>query len=89
MGYRNFEPADRACNFCGRSRAEVKKLVAGPSAFICDRCVSVCRQLLVDERRMQTDARGISFRPPESRRSGWTNGWSVKSMRSSALCGRV
>jgi ATP-dependent Clp protease ATP-binding subunit ClpX len=63
MGYRNFEPADRACNFCGRSRAEVKKLVAGPSAFICDRCVSVCRQLLVDERRMQTDPRGISFRP--------------------------
>jgi ATP-dependent Clp protease ATP-binding subunit ClpX len=63
MGYRSFEPADRACNFCGRSRAEVKKLVAGPSAFICDRCVLVCRQLLVDERRMQTDMRGISFRP--------------------------
>jgi ATP-dependent Clp protease ATP-binding subunit ClpX len=41
---------DRRCAFCGRPRQEVRKLVAGPNAYICDRCVSVCRQLLVDER---------------------------------------
>jgi ATP-dependent Clp protease ATP-binding subunit ClpX len=30
------------CSFCGKSQHEVKKLVAGPSAFICDECVSLC-----------------------------------------------
>ena len=34
------------CAFCGRTRAEVRKLVAGPNVAICDRCIVVCRQLL-------------------------------------------
>src|SRR5215216_6457885 len=51
MGYRSREPNDRRCAFCGRPRQEVRKLVAGPNVFICDRCVAVCRQLLTDERR--------------------------------------
>jgi ATP-dependent Clp protease ATP-binding subunit ClpX len=45
------ESSDRRCAFCGRPRQEVRKLVAGPNVYICDRCVSVCRQLLTDERR--------------------------------------
>ncbi len=44
------------CSFCGKSHAEVKKLIAGPGVFICDACVNVCKQVLdkelhVDERR--------------------------------------
>ncbi len=50
MTYRR-ESSDRRCAFCGRPRQEVRKLVAGPNVYICDRCVSVCRQLLADERR--------------------------------------
>jgi ATP-dependent Clp protease ATP-binding subunit ClpX len=50
MSYRR-ESNDRRCAFCGRPRQEVRKLVAGPNVYICDRCVSVCRQLLADERR--------------------------------------
>jgi ATP-dependent Clp protease ATP-binding subunit ClpX len=42
---------DRRCAFCGRPRGEVKKLVAGPSVFICERCVAVCRQLLAEDAR--------------------------------------
>ncbi|MFH0902437.1 MAG: ATP-dependent Clp protease ATP-binding subunit ClpX [Pseudomonadota bacterium] len=41
---------DRRCAFCGRARHEVRKLVAGPSVYICDRCIAVCKQLLIDER---------------------------------------
>src|SRR5450631_589466 len=56
MGYRRRDAQlDRRCAFCGRPRSEVRKLVAGPGVFICDRCISVCRQLLADERR-QTPA---------------------------------
>ncbi len=52
IGYRRKDTrVDRRCAFCGRSRNEVKKLIAGPTAYICDRCVGVCRQLLTDDRR--------------------------------------
>jgi len=44
---------ERRCAFCGRPRQEVRKLVAGPNVYICDRCVTVCRHLLVEERRSQ------------------------------------
>ena len=52
IGYRRKDSRiDRRCAFCGRSRSEVNKLIAGPSVYICDKCVTVCRQLLVDDRR--------------------------------------
>jgi ATP-dependent Clp protease ATP-binding subunit ClpX len=51
MGYRRKDNrVDRRCAFCGRARSEVKKLIAGPSVYICDRCISVCRQRLADDR---------------------------------------
>jgi ATP-dependent Clp protease ATP-binding subunit ClpX len=56
---------DRRCAFCGRSREEVKKLVAGPGVHICDRCVTVCRQLLVDERKPPVSPRQRLPRPKE------------------------
>lgn len=55
MSYRR-ENNERRCAFCGRPRGEVRKLVAGPNVYICDRCVSVCRQLLTDDRRVRTSA---------------------------------
>jgi ATP-dependent Clp protease ATP-binding subunit ClpX len=55
MSYRR-EPHERRCAFCGRPRQEVRKLVAGPNVYICDRCVTVCRHLLVEERRVRHSA---------------------------------
>jgi ATP-dependent Clp protease ATP-binding subunit ClpX len=37
------------CSFCGKSHAEVKKLIAGPGVYICDGCVNVCRGILDKE----------------------------------------
>jgi ATP-dependent Clp protease ATP-binding subunit ClpX len=52
IGYRRKDSRiDRRCAFCGRARSEVKKLIAGPSVYICDKCVTVCKQLLADDRR--------------------------------------
>jgi ATP-dependent Clp protease ATP-binding subunit ClpX len=64
MGYRTREPNDRRCAFCGRPRQEVRKLVAGPNVYICDRCVSVCKQLLVDERRAAARSNGAAAAKP-------------------------
>ena len=37
------------CSFCGKSQAEVKKLVAGPSVFICNECISLCNDILNED----------------------------------------
>ncbi|MCH8492296.1 MAG: ATP-dependent protease ATP-binding subunit ClpX [Idiomarina sp.] len=37
------------CTFCGKSQHEVKKLIAGPSVFICDECVDLCNDILKEE----------------------------------------
>ncbi|GHC85502.1 ATP-dependent Clp protease ATP-binding subunit ClpX [Pseudorhodoferax aquiterrae] len=37
------------CSFCGKSQHEVKKLIAGPSVFICDECIDLCNEIIRDE----------------------------------------
>src|SRR5580765_448922 len=42
------------CSFCGKSHAEVKKLIAGPGVYICDNCVVLCKNVLDKEFAAQT-----------------------------------
>jgi len=35
-----------SCSFCGKSQKHVKKLIAGPTVFICDECVSLCNEII-------------------------------------------
>ena len=37
------------CSFCGKSQHEVKKLIAGPSVYICDECVDLCNDIIREE----------------------------------------
>ena len=37
------------CSFCGKSQEEVKKLIAGPTVFICDECIELCNEIMVEE----------------------------------------
>ena len=37
------------CSFCGKSQHEVRKLIAGPSVFICDECVELCSDIIREE----------------------------------------
>ncbi len=37
------------CSFCGRGQDEVRKLIAGPTVFICDECVGLCNEIIADE----------------------------------------
>ena len=39
------------CSFCGKSQHEVKKLIAGPTVFICDECVELCNDIIVEENK--------------------------------------
>lgn len=38
------------CSFCGKSQHEVEKLIAGPRVFICDECVSLCMDIILEAR---------------------------------------
>ena len=37
------------CSFCGKSQHEVRKLIAGPSVFVCDECVDLCNDIIREE----------------------------------------
>ncbi len=50
------------CSFCGKSQHEVRKLIAGPSVFICDECVELCNDIIREE--MQEHAGGPASRLP-------------------------
>ena len=48
------------CSFCGKSQHEVRKLIAGPSVFICDECVELCNDIIreeLEDRSEQSDAK--------------------------------
>ena len=44
------------CSFCGKSQHEVKKLIAGPSVFVCDECIELCNEIIRDELPLSTEA---------------------------------
>src|SRR5438045_6601602 len=59
------------CSFCGKSHAEVRKLIAGPGVYICDSCINVCKSIL--DKELSEDARRQSSnirvpKPAEIRR---------------------
>ena len=40
---------DLVCSFCGKNQEEVKKLIAGPSVYICDECIGLCNEIIAEE----------------------------------------
>ncbi len=48
------------CSFCGKNQKEVKKLIAGPSVYICNECIKLCGEIIDDEEKeKKADAHGI------------------------------
>ncbi len=52
------------CSFCGKSQHEVRKLIAGPSVFICDECVDLCNDIITEEMQEQLDTDDSSLPKP-------------------------
>jgi len=49
MSRKDDSSGELVCSFCGKSQDEVKKLIAGPSVYICDECVSLCNEIIQEE----------------------------------------
>ncbi|MBF0338703.1 MAG: ATP-dependent Clp protease ATP-binding subunit ClpX [Nitrospirae bacterium] len=50
------------CSFCGKNQVEVKKLIAGPSVYICDECIDLCNDIIAEEMKIsfpQREPKGV------------------------------
>jgi ATP-dependent Clp protease ATP-binding subunit ClpX len=53
------------CSFCGKSQHEVRKLIAGPSVFVCDECVELCNDIIREEMQDKTTTGGDKLPKPQ------------------------
>ena len=58
------EKNDLYCSFCGKSQHEVKKLIAGPTVFICDECVELCMDIIKEENKTNIVRSKVGVPPP-------------------------
>jgi len=57
------KPSIPSCSFCGKTQAEVKKLIAGPTVYICDECVELCNDIIGNDDAIK------STKKPKKRKS--------------------
>jgi ATP-dependent Clp protease ATP-binding subunit ClpX len=54
------------CSFCGKNQREVKKLIAGPTVYICDECIELCNDIIAEEGQKESPARSSQSIPKPS-----------------------
>ena len=54
-----------ACSFCGKSQKEVKKLIAGPTVYICDECIELCNDIIAEEATRDGESEHSSVPKPK------------------------
>src|SRR6476620_3503179 len=52
-----------SCSFCGKNQKEVKKLIAGPTVYICDECIGLCNDIIAEEIEKEDQQYGSSTIP--------------------------
>ncbi len=59
------EPEILRCSFCNKDQNDVRKLIAGPTVFICDECVEVCNDIIADDNRFENRGTKSSLPVPQ------------------------
>src|SRR3990167_8981372 len=52
------------CSFCGKSQHEVKKLIAGPSVYVCNECIVLCNEIITEETREEAASASVLTKLP-------------------------
>jgi ATP-dependent Clp protease ATP-binding subunit ClpX len=55
---KDFQIGQLTCSFCGKSQREVRKLIAGPTVYICDECIKLCTDIIDEENERETASKG-------------------------------
>ena len=53
-----------SCSFCGKSQREVRKLIAGPTVYICDECIKLCNDIIAEENDREEGKPQVSLPTP-------------------------
>lgn len=61
----NGKGSELVCSFCGKSQDEVKKLIAGPSVYICDECIELCNEIIEEEYQKEDTSSALSVPKPK------------------------
>ena len=61
MASRRDNSGSLVCSFCGKSQKEVKKLIAGPTVYICDECIALCNDIIAEEFQSDDTQEEASF----------------------------
>jgi hypothetical protein len=69
-GGSNTSEATTRCSFCGKGQAEVRKLIAGPTAFICNECTAVAATIMRGDQELSAREMWPRFEEPADRRPG-------------------
>ena len=57
--------AQLRCSFCGKGREEVRKLIAGPTVYICDECVDLCNDIIAEDLEERQEAASSKLPKPK------------------------
>jgi ATP-dependent Clp protease ATP-binding subunit ClpX len=64
MSRRDTQGGNLRCSFCGKSQREVKKLIAGPTVYICDECIHLCNDIIAEEAQERTKEEQLDLPTP-------------------------
>ncbi|NCP03476.1 MAG: AAA domain-containing protein, partial [Deltaproteobacteria bacterium] len=65
MNFRDSQSGNLTCSFCGKKQEEVRKLIAGPTVYICDECIELCNDIIAEETRLDKDADNQTSKLPK------------------------
>jgi ATP-dependent Clp protease ATP-binding subunit ClpX len=65
------------CSFCGKSQREVKKLIAGPGVYICDECIDLCNDIIIEEKDREDTTKGGLRVPKPSEIKGYLDDYVI------------
>jgi len=61
---KNEHHVNLSCSFCGKSQREVRKLIAGPTVYICDECIKLCNDIIAEENEKEDGKPSVSLPTP-------------------------
>ena len=77
MSRKDFQSGQLTCSFCGKSQREVRKLIAGPTVYICDECIRLCTDIIEEEVDRVTDSPQVGTLPTPRELSGFLDDYVI------------